>query len=114
MKATLENGEEITVIARKGHDLYRAPGAPGNFGGVGDSSLPQCNYYFLPLKNGRSLNVFVNTNTGLLTVDIVNARHTGGVELMRRVFGEITGHAGDGHRFVLEPLALPNSKTSSI
>ena len=88
-KATLPNGDEITVLVRPGGCLYGALGRSANFGGVGETLSPELHLVWVPLKNGRSLQFFVNETTGLVVLDVVNKRGNGGCEHVRRVIEEI-------------------------
>ena len=88
-KATLPDGSEVTVLARKGSNLYGALGRSANFGGCGETLSPELHHVWIPLKNGKSLQFFVNEDTGLVVLDVVNKRGNGGCEYVRRVIEEI-------------------------
>ena len=53
--------------------------------GVGDLPKPELFYAGVKLANGRSVSLFVNRETGLVTVDVPNKRGDGGVEILRTV-----------------------------
>lgn len=100
--ATLESGEQVTILHQKGCELYRVPGSPANFSGVADKSMPECCHFYMPLKGGRRLSLFVNTKTGLVTGSVGNEE--AGVEFLREEFPEVIGAKGTGRRYILEPL----------
>lgn len=88
-KATLPNGDEITVLIRPGGCVYGALGRSANFGGCGETLSPELHHMWIPLKNGKSLSFFANETTGLIVLDVVNRRGDGGVEYLRRTIEEI-------------------------
>lgn len=69
--------------------LYGALGRSANFGGCGETLSPELHHVWVPLKNGKSLQFFVNEDTGLVVLDVVNKRGNGGCEYVRRVIEEI-------------------------
>ena len=89
-RAVLDDGTEITVLWRPGTSLYRSPGFPANFGGCADNPMPQCHHFFLDLPKGRSLSLFVNTESGLIVGDVHPKKGDWGFEFLRRIFAEIT------------------------
>lgn len=54
----------------------------------GESSMAKqvgpTRYFHATLDDGRHIQFFVNVETGLLVVDVVDADEQGGVEIMRR------------------------------
>ena len=52
---------------------------------AGDLPPPPCLTASVALADGRTVQVFVNRDTGLTTVDVVDKRGTGGVEVFRRI-----------------------------
>lgn len=53
--------------------------------GVGDLPRPEIFYAGVKLRCGKNVNIFVNRETGLVTVDVPNKKGDGGVEILRQV-----------------------------
>jgi len=51
---------------------------------VGDADPPEVFYSGLKLKDGRTLQIFINRETNLVVVDIGNKKGTGGIEVFKR------------------------------
>jgi hypothetical protein len=88
-RAVLDDGTEVTILYRPGFDLYRTPGSPANFGGVAEKSLEVCNHFSLDLPKGRSLSLFVNTESGLIVGDVHPKKGNWGFEFLRQRFAAI-------------------------
>lgn len=51
--------------------------------GVGGAPAPELFYASLELPHGKSVSFFVNRETGLVVVDVIDADEKGGVEILR-------------------------------
>jgi hypothetical protein len=80
---TLEDGRQVTILAHPDSQVYRSVGYPANFGGVSDKHMPECCYFFLPLPGGKSLQLFVNTESGLVVADLLSRYAKSGIEFVR-------------------------------
>lgn len=43
-----------------------------------------CRYAWIDLPDGRTVSLFVNIDTALIVVDVVDANEKGGIEILRR------------------------------
>lgn len=50
---------------------------------VGDSAPPEIMYAGIKLRSGKSVQFFVNRDTGLIVLDVINKGERGGCELVR-------------------------------
>jgi hypothetical protein len=51
---------------------------------VGDIPPAEIFYAWLKLPNGKRLQLFVNRETGLVVVDVIDKNDKGGIEILRR------------------------------
>ncbi len=97
VQVTLPSGRVVTILDDGKSEIFSRPGRPANFGAVGDSLMPGCQYFFTQLKSGAAVQIFINTETGLISA----SSHSGSRGQ------EIRGCLKDGRRFTMEPLAVP-------
>lgn len=97
VEVTLPSGRVITVLDDGKAEIFTSPGRPANFCAVAGNPMGQCHYMFTRLRSGENVQVFVNVETGLVSVDAVKGR-TGRA---------ITGNIKDAPiSFRLEPLEV--------
>lgn len=53
--------------------------------GVADLPVTPLFYGWVPLPNGKQAQLFVNSETGLIVVDVVNRGGKSGTEILRRI-----------------------------
>lgn len=97
MEATLSDGRKVTVLTKSNLNLYCAPGRPGNFGGVGDTVMPEQHFFFTKMKDGRSVQIQLNQDTGSLCISVVHGN-------FGREWRVDLGNMKSGTAFRLDPM----------
>lgn len=72
-----EKGGSVTLNAAHGITASYAVAT------VADNPAPEILYVWAKLPNGKRVQLFLNRETGLCVVDVVNKRETGGNEVFR-------------------------------
>lgn len=80
MKIEAESPQGGAVTFNKKHGAW----ASYAVGTVGDEPPPEIFYAGLNLKDGRNIQFFVNRETGLVVVDVINKNGKSGTEILRR------------------------------
>jgi len=73
-----ENGGSVSL--NKEHGVWASYAVAG----VSDLPRPNVLYAGVELKNGRNIQLFVNRDTGLIAVDLIDRDEKGGTELLRQ------------------------------
>lgn len=82
---------EVTAVTDKGGAvrLNSAHKVWASYAVAGVGNLPRSELFYagVGLPDGRRINVFVNRETGLIVVDVIDADDNGGTEILRRNLG---------------------------
>jgi hypothetical protein len=80
MKINCETAKGGAVELNKKHGVWASYAVAT----VGDTPAPEIMYAGITLPSGKSIQFFVNRETGLVVLDVVNKGGKSGVELIRR------------------------------
>ena len=82
-------GIKVNVVTAKGgavvFNVDHGVWASYAVAGIGASAPPEIMYAGIKLKSGKAVQIVVNRETGMITVDEISG--SGGVEVFRRVVG---------------------------
>jgi len=79
---------KINAVTAKGGavEINKSHGVWASYavGSVGTQPPAEILYAGVKLKSGKTIQFFVNRETGLVVLDLINKSETGGVELLRK------------------------------